>query len=193
MFWIRNKHGNQLADLYFRLNLGNTLFFRWKSGRAVTLTQTSGEFFFFLSFWWCSLKFIHFQSDLNTVELQISSLSVLLLWHLVCFSNLCSAFLLSLFTSLVSCCCGLRVRVFVWAGHPLPYPPSFSPLCTFCHCLSPPSLPLQRSPVWEPLSVHSGNRMARKHTHTQRHTQSNTLQIRRPFINTWDTPLNTVV
>lgn len=94
------------------------------------------------------------------------------------WSTLCSTFLMPLFISCrSSCCCGLRVRVFVWAGRSLPHPPSLPPLCTFCHCLSPPSLPLERSPVWEPQSVHRGKSSAGNHT-----------RIRRPFINAQNPP-----
>lgn len=71
------------------------------------------------------------------------------------------------------------VVVCVW-GHlsgPVALGLSLPPLCTFCHRLSPSSLPLERSPVWEPQSVHRGKSSAGNHT-----------QIRRSFINTQNPP-----
>lgn len=151
-------------------------------------------------FWWvtlsffscglCSLKHINFQSSRWSLN---GLLSTLLLWLLIHSSNLCSAFLLSLFSSLVSCCCGLRVRVFVWTGHPLPHPPSPLPSSLYILSLPVPSI----TSTWAlpclgaSLCSQREEEGWKPHTFTHRHTQTH-YRSEGPSINTWSPP-NTVV
>lgn len=97
--------------------------------------------------------------------------SLQLLIHVVLHFPAAIVHFLSLLLLLWFACEGICLGCLLSASLSLP------PLCTFCHCLSPSSLPLERSPVWEPQSVHRGKSSAGNHT-----------QIRRPFLNSENPP-----
>lgn len=145
MFWNWNEDVNHLANLLSRLDFGDEFPFQMGIRKVSDFDSEFGWVFLFSSLF-CSLLF---QPNLHSCSLS-DSLCASQLWLLILCSNMCSAFRLSSVTSRVSS--SLVVCVWAYLSRPvtliLTRPLRFAPLCTFCHCLSPPSLPLERTPVW---------------------------------------------